>query len=179
MIADLLAIAALAVWVGLIVARGGFWLARERDTRDQPDQPAAWPAVVAVVPARDEAEVIARIDRQLARRRIIRAPSVSLLVDDGSSDGTAAIARRLAGAGRLEVVSGRPLAPGWTGKLWALAQGVEAAGAEPRYLWLTDADIAHAPDTLRGLVGTGRGPRLGAGFADGEAALRELWPSGR
>ena len=48
--------------------------------------------------------------------------------------------------------SSAPLPRGWTGKLWAVSQGVEAAGQAPRYLWLTDADIVHAPDTARSLV---------------------------
>ena len=159
MIADLLAAAALAVWVGLIGVRGGFWLARERDTRGVPAGPAAWPPVVAVVPARDEAEVIGTSIGSLLAQDY-PGPFRVLLVDDASSDGTAAIARRLAGAERLEVVAGQVLPNGWTRKLWAVAQGVEAAGVEPRYLWLTDADIAHAPDTLRSLVARAEGQGL-------------------
>ena len=144
---------ALAIWLVLIVARHGFWLTRERDTRDMPAEPAVWPEVVAVVPARDETEVIARSIGSLAaqdypgRFRIV-------LMDDNSSDGTGDIARGL-GSERVEVVQGLPLAPGWTGKLWAVSQGVEWAGASPTYLWLTDADIEHAPDTLRMLVARG------------------------
>jgi glycosyltransferase involved in cell wall biosynthesis len=76
-----------------------------------------------------------------------------ILVDDNSSDGTAGVARGLADDGhRLTILSGQPLAPGWTGKLWAVSQGIAEAGDAPDYLWLTDADIAHAPDTLRTLV---------------------------
>lgn len=140
--------AALAIWCGLLAANGGFWLARERDTAPLP-APAAWPEVVAVVPARDEAEVIAHAIGSLAAQDY-PGPFRIVLVDDGSSDGTAELARRAGGA-RLTVCTGAPLAPGWTGKLWAVCQGVTAAGA-PRYLWLTDADIVHAPDTLRSLV---------------------------
>jgi len=144
----------LAIWFGLVLAHGGFWLARERDTRDLPAEPRIWPDVVAIVPARDEAEVIARAIGSLraqdypGRFRIV-------LVDDSSSDGTAEIARSTGGQQDLEILTGRPLAPGWTGKLWAVAQGVEHAGTQPRYLWLTDADIAHEPDTLRTLVTRG------------------------
>lgn len=143
-----LAIATTLVWAGLPLAHGGFWTMRERDTAALPD-PARWPSVTAIVPARDEAEVIARSLGSLAaqdypgRFRIV-------LVDDDSSDGTAAIARTI-GSDRIEVLCGAPLPAGWTGKLWAVAQGVAAAGS-PDYLWLTDADIAHAPDTLRSLV---------------------------
>jgi hopene-associated glycosyltransferase HpnB len=79
-----------------------------------------------------------------------------ILVDDNSSDGTGDVARSLAGAGRLQVLAGAPLPAGWTGKLWAQSQGVARAGdavdGPPKYLYLTDADIAHAPDTLRRLV---------------------------
>lgn len=143
-----LGLVSLAIWIGLLTARHGFWLARQRDDAPLPP-PAHWPSVAAVVPARDEADVIARSIASLAAQdypgdfRII-------LVDDDSSDGTAQVARSVA-ADRLTIVAGAPLAAGWTGKLWAVAQGVEAAGA-PDYLWLTDADIAHAPDTLRWLV---------------------------
>jgi hopene-associated glycosyltransferase HpnB len=144
----------LAIWLVLIFARHGFWLARERDTRDVPADPKHWPDVVAVVPARDEADVIARSIGSLAaqdypgRFRII-------LMDDSSSDGTADIARGL-GSERVEVVRGLPLASGWTGKLWAVSQGIERAGSAPAWLWLTDADIEHAPDTLRMLVARGQ-----------------------
>lgn len=148
----------LAIWLVLLLGRDMFWLARERDTRDMQPEPQIWPDVVAVVPARDEADVIARSVGSLltqdypGRFRVI-------LVDDQSSDGTADIARAL-GSDRLEVLSGAPLARGWTGKLWAVSQGVARAGEAPRYLWLTDADIEHAPDTLRMLVTRGEADSL-------------------
>jgi len=72
-------------------------------------------------------------------------------MDDSSSDGTGDIARGLR-SDRVTVMPGLPLARGWTGKLWAVSQGVDHAGTAPRYLWLTDADIEHAPDTLRMLI---------------------------
>lgn len=148
----------LAIWLVLLLGRDMFWLARERDTRGMPPEPHIWPDVVAVVPARDEADVIARSVGSLltqdypGRFRVI-------LVDDQSSDGTSDIARAL-GSDRLEVLSGAPLARGWTGKLWAVSQGVARAGEAPRYLWLTDADIEHAPDTLRMLVTRGEAGKL-------------------
>ncbi|MEP7006367.1 MAG: glycosyltransferase [Sphingomonas bacterium] len=144
----------LAIWLGLVLAHDGFWLTRERDTRDLPPPPAAWPEVVAIVPARDEADVIARSIGSLIAQDYPGSFSV-ILVDDSSSDGTAAIAQRLAGNHPLEILTGQPLAPGWTGKLWAVAQGVQHAGTTPHYLWLTDADIEHAPDTLTTLVARG------------------------
>ena len=148
-----LALLSLAVWIGLLTARGRFWLARERDTRVLP-APGSWPSVVAVVPARDEADVIARAAASLAAQDYPGAFRV-IVVDDGSSDGTGAIARAALGV-RGEVRTGAPLPAGWTGKLWAVSQGVAAAGA-PDYLWLTDADIKHDPDTLRTLVARAEG----------------------
>jgi hopene-associated glycosyltransferase HpnB len=145
---------ALAIWTYLLVGRGGFWLARERDDRDEAPAPAAWPAVVAVVPARDEADVIAHSIGSLLAQDYPGDFRV-ILVDDNSTDGTAARARALDAGGRLEVIDGAPLPPGWTGKLWAQSQGVaraSAAAVPPAYLLLTDADIAHAPETLRGLA---------------------------
>jgi hopene-associated glycosyltransferase HpnB len=142
---------ALAAWVYLLLGRGFFWLARERDDRALPPEPADWPDVVAVVPARNEADVIERSIGSLVAQDYAGAFRV-VLVDDASDDGTAARAQGLAGAdSRLTVLTGRRLPAGWTGKLWAVSQGVEAAGA-PKYLWITDADIAHDPQTLRRLV---------------------------
>lgn len=148
----------LAIWLVLIFARHGFWLARERDTRDVPADPAHWPDVVAVVPARDEADVIARSIGSLAAQDYPGHFRV-ILIDDSSSDGTAEIACAL-GSDRVETVPGLPLAPGWTGKLWAVSQGVERTGDAPAWLWLTDADIEHAPDTLRTLVARGEAGAL-------------------
>lgn len=148
----------LAIWLGLIFAHHGFWLTRERDTLGMPPEPAVWPYVVAVVPARDEADVIARSIGSLVAQDYPGRFRV-ILVDDSSSDGTGEIARAL-GSDRLEVLTGAPLAKGWTGKLWAVSQGVARAGTAPTYLWLTDADIEHAPDTLRMLVTRGESGRL-------------------
>ncbi len=155
--ATILAALALAVWVYLLVGHGGFWRMRERDDRDLPaTEPAAWPRVVAVVPARNEADVIARAIGGLLAQDYPGDFRV-ILVDDNSDDGTGDVARATAaalGAGdRLEVLSGAPLPAGWTGKLWAMRQGAARAEAmAPDYLLLTDADIAHAPDNLRALV---------------------------
>ena len=158
MIPTALGALSLAIWLVLLLGRDMFWLARERDTRGMPREPQTWPDVVAVVPARDEADVIARSVGSLLTQDYPGHFRV-ILVDDQSSDGTADIARAL-GSDRLEVLSGAPLARGWTGKLWAVSQGVARAGETPRYLWLTDADIEHAPDTLRMLVTRGEAGKL-------------------
>ena len=171
---------ALAIWVYLLLSRGGFWLARERDDRDEapdpPSNPVNWPGVVAVVPARDEADVIARSIGSLLAQDY-PGPFRIVLVDDNSGDGTGDIARTLADAsGRLEVLTGAPLPAGWTGKLWAQSQGVARATAfAPDYLLLTDADIAHAPETLRKLVA--RAEARGLALTSLMALLTvETWP---
>jgi hopene-associated glycosyltransferase HpnB len=154
--AEVLATIALAVWLYLLTARGVFWRCAERDDRAQPPAPAAgWPRIVALVPARDEADAIAKSIGSLIAQDYAGAFTV-ILVDDDSSDGTADIARRLAGAdARLTVVTGGALPAGWTGKLWALKQGIDAAMALPQapdYVLLTDADIVHASDSVSRLV---------------------------
>ena len=155
MIAFLLAAAALAIWLYLVFARGFFWLARERDTAPA-RLPAVLPPVAIVVPARNEAENVAQSVTSLLGQDY---PALSLIVvDDDSSDGTADVARRAAAAhgaeAKLTIVDSRTLPAGWTGKLWAVKQGIAAAQEKfaPKYLMLTDADIVHAPDTLSWLV---------------------------
>jgi len=135
----------LAAWLYLVLGRGFFWLARERDDKDAPT-PASWPSVTAVVPARNEADVIARTVGSLMAQDY-QGDFRVIVIDDQSSDGTGDAARALG----CTVVAGAPRPQGWTGKLWAVSQGIAAAGA-PDYLWLTDADIAHTPDNLAKLV---------------------------
>jgi len=163
-IAEVLATIALVVWLYLLTARGMFWRCAERDDRPQPPAAAGgWPRVVAVVPARNEADAIAKSIGSLMAQEYPGAFSV-ILVDDDSGDGTADIARRLAGAdARLTLVTGRALPAGWTGKLWALKQGIDAAMALPQapdYLLLTDADIVHASDSVSRLVARASQQRL-------------------
>ena len=154
MIIFTLAAAALAVWLYLVFAHGGFWLCRERDD-GAPPPPAIWPPVTIVVPARNEADAIAQSIASLLGQDY---PALSVvLLDDDSDDGTADIARRaaanLGAADRLAIVTSRILPAGWTGKLWSVKQGIAAATANsPKYLLLTDADIVHAGDTVRWLV---------------------------
>jgi hopene-associated glycosyltransferase HpnB len=153
----------LAAWVYLVFLHGGFWLTREReeDYGLAGDHAAGWPSVVAIVPARNEADVLSQSLASLAAQNYPGEFSI-VLVDDQSSDGTADVARRVAeSAGRkITIVSGAQLPPGWTGKVWAMHQGIAAASASekpPRYLLLTDADIGYEPDVLTSLVARASG----------------------
>jgi hopene-associated glycosyltransferase HpnB len=154
----ILAALSVAIWLYLLVGRGGFWLSRLADVAApaSPSQQAA--KVVAVVPARNEAAVVGASLGTLLRQAYGGEFSV-ILVDDQSDDGTAEHARAAAeeagAADRLTIVTGTAIPPGWTGKLWALSQGIAAAQAgarPPDYLLLTDADIAYTADALAGLV---------------------------
>jgi hopene-associated glycosyltransferase HpnB len=158
-----LGLLAVAIWLYLLLGRGGFWLARERDG-DSTATVARWPSVMAVVPARNEADVIEQSIGSLLRQDYPGTFRV-VLVDDGSDDGTADRASTASGgdASRLGVLRGSPLPTGWTGKVWAQHQGVShvlASDDKPDYLLLTDADIGHAPDNLRALVARAESQRL-------------------
>ena len=147
-----LALAACLAWAVLLFGRGFFWLARDDDSdAERLPEPALWPAVCAIVPARNEAETIAATVRGLAAQDY-PGPFRIVVVDDRSSDGTGELARG-AGDERLTVVTGTGKAPGWSGKLYALQQGLEAVKDEGHeFLLFTDADIEHSPDSLRRLV---------------------------
>ena len=161
MLAQILAALALAIWLYLLLGRGGFWLSSQRDdgelapVRDRPK-------LAVVIPARDEAQGIGACIRSLLQQDFA-GEWIVILVDDGSSDGTAAIARQavaaLPGQWRLNVVTGAPPPAGWTGKLWALKQGIDMAGRvapETEYFLLSDADIVYAPGTLTALLARAR-----------------------
>jgi hopene-associated glycosyltransferase HpnB len=164
---DIIAVAVLGCWIYLIAARGAFWLSSVRDNGRHllrapllrtPLLRALWPAVVAVVPARNEADCIAESICSLLDQHYPGAFSV-ILVDDQSSDGTAGIALRAAktrgASDRLTIVYGQTPPAGWMGKTWAQQQGLALALRQsplPSYVLLTDADIVHAPDTLAWLV---------------------------
>ncbi|WP_145880269.1 glycosyltransferase [Streptomyces sp. BK340] len=151
------AVVSLAAWCWLLLCQGFFW---RTDVRLPPRrEPAVWPSVCVVVPARDEAAVLpASLPSLLAQDYPGRAEV--FLVDDGSTDGTGELARELSRRhGGLPLTVDSPGEPpaGWTGKLWAVRHGIGLARArDPEYLLLTDADIAHAPDSLRELVAAAR-----------------------
>ncbi|MCQ4205962.1 glycosyltransferase [Streptomyces longispororuber] len=149
--------ASLAAWLWLLLCQGFFW---RTDLRLPPRaEPDVWPDVCVVVPARDEAAVLPdSLPSLLAQDYPGRAEI--FLVDDGSSDGTGEVARALSERlGGLPLTVGSPGEPpaGWTGKLWAVRHGIALARARgPEFLLLTDADIAHEPDSLRELVAAAR-----------------------
>src|SRR5260370_6406375 len=153
----------LLIWIYLLIAHGRFWqIARYLLPAAGPgDVPAR---VAVIVPARDEAEVIGRTVASLLNQAGGHAVHI-FLVDDASSDGTAEIAREAARAAgkpdQLTTIAGRTLPPGWSGKVWAVEQGVDQAVLmSPDSLLLTDADIAHAPDSIASRVQMGQARSL-------------------
>ncbi|MGW4568819.1 glycosyltransferase [Streptomyces sp. NPDC004561] len=150
-------VGSLAAWCWLLLCQGFFW---RTDVRLPPRrEPDAWPSVCVVVPAREEAAVLpASLPSLLAQDYPGRAEV--FLVDDGSTDGTGELAQELSRRhGGLPLTVGSPGEPpaGWTGKLWAVRHGIALARArDPEYLLLTDADIAHTPESLRALVAAAR-----------------------
>ncbi len=142
----LVAAAGVGAWVWLALARGLFW---RTDIRlPSAPAPARWPAVAIVVPARDEAEILPRTVPTLLAQDY-PGPARVILVDDGSSDGTADLVARRWPA--VRVVPPGPTPSGWAGKVWAMHAGIRAAG-DVDVILLTDADIRHPPDSLTRLV---------------------------
>ncbi len=144
----------LAIWVYLFFLRGNFW--QWREDKIEPKPLDHWPRVAAIVPARNEAETIAGSVTSLAKQDYPGEFSV-VVVDDHSNDATANLGQKAAeecgATGRITVHSAADLPKGWTGKVWAMNEGIRAAAERaPELYWFTDADIVHAPDTLRRLV---------------------------
>ncbi|HEY6825171.1 MAG TPA: glycosyltransferase [Steroidobacteraceae bacterium] len=151
-------------WLYLLLGRGQFWRVAAQRVPQLP--PAAERHIVALIPARNEAPVIGMAVASLARQ-VFNGHIHIIVIDDGSSDGTAEAAldaARTAGAlARFTFLRSDKLPHGWTGKLWALSQGVAAATTlEPDYLLFSDADICHGTVSVASLV------------ADAEANDRDL-----
>jgi hopene-associated glycosyltransferase HpnB len=155
-----LALLSLAIWLYLLLGRGFFWFVRSTGAaqferravvRSENDRPL--PSVVAIIPARNEAPLVGAAIASLLAQDYAGAFRI-VLVDDHSSDSTAEVARAAAAGqeDRLQIVSARPLPPGWTGKLWALSEGVRQIAGHPDLYLFTDADIAHHRTNLSELV---------------------------
>ncbi len=158
------AVLALLAWLYLALLRGGWWRTQPVLPRATPDTA---PPLVVVVPARDEAPTIAAAIGSLLAQDY-PGPLRVILVDDESSDGTAAIARSLPGSERLTVLNGAPRPPGWAGKLWAVQQGI--AASDEALILLTDADIVHDPAHATSLLAVMQAG--GLGMVSGMVALR-------
>ncbi len=164
---DVAAVAALAGWLYLAFGHGAFWRTGP-GLPDAPDPPE-WPEVAAVVPARDEAAILPETLPTLLAQDYPGAFRV-VVVDDGSSDGTAETAARLG----ARAVPARERPEGWAGKVWAMAEGVRAAGDPDLYLF-TDADIAYAPGTVRRLVRAAAGERRDLVSQMATLSVRTRW----
>ncbi|MEA2789623.1 MAG: hypothetical protein QOG73_2029 [Acetobacteraceae bacterium] len=142
----LLAVVTLLIWIYLLFAHGMFWQAGPVLSAGYPQ---TTPSVAVIVPARDEAQTIEASLRSLLAQDYA-GPYRVILTDDNSGDGTGDIARAI-GHTRLTVVTGMPCPTGWSGKLWAVSQGIAEAG-KADLLLLTDADILHDPAHVSALV---------------------------
>jgi hopene-associated glycosyltransferase HpnB len=159
-------VASLAAWVYLVAGHGGFWRTGHRLPAVAAEPaPGAWPDVVAVVPARNEAGILPETLPALLAQEYAGKFRV-ILVDDGSDDGTGKLAAGLGektareGGAELTVLPGKPRPDGWAGKVWAMSQGFTEAGAgddSDGYILFTDADIAWRPGALRRLVAAAEG----------------------
>ena len=175
----ILALLSLAAWLFLFAGRGGYWHA---EWRLPPGDPGLlnWPSVLVVVPARNEAEMLPQTLPTLLAQDYA-GPWRVVVVDDHSTDGTDRVLAEQAAVepDRLAPVPGRPLPSGWTGKLWALQTGLDAAGGDGKpladYIWFTDADIAHDASTLSRLVGKAVNERFQLVSLMAKLESRGLW----
>lgn len=151
----MLAVISCSIWMFLALGHGRFWYV---DREPVPPPPEEWPSVVAVIPARNEADGIALTLQSLWSQDYLGDLDI-IVVDDGSDDGTDQVARNeacLAGRGeRLRVLTAGPPPDGWTGKLWAMQTGLQTVWTEAEtasYVLFSDADILHGRSALRELV---------------------------
>lgn len=132
-------------WVVLAVAAPFVFTMRPRLRDCPPPPPEDAPLISAIVPARNEAVNIGACLGSLLHSHYARFEVI--IVDDQSSDGTRDIARNLAERdGRVRLVEGQELPPGWLGKCWACWQGYREARGD--VLLFTDADTRHEPELL-------------------------------
>lgn len=153
MIAGWIGVLSCIIWLDLIVARGRFWRVSTIAT-GLSQRSASVPRVAVIVPARNEADVIAPAIQSLLQQDYA-GPLRIFVVDDHSSDDTAGVVCQAATdqGERLTMISSTPLPAGWTGKMWALSHGVQrAVEFAPDYFLFTDGDIVHAPDSITSLV---------------------------
>ncbi|ACK68166.1 hopene-associated glycosyltransferase HpnB [Rippkaea orientalis PCC 8801] len=150
-------ILSLIIWVYLLLFRGGFWLSNQK-IKPQALGITDYPSVYAVIPARNEADVLPISLKSLLNQDYLGQFTI-ILIDDQSSDGTGEVAQEIAKnchqSNRLIVISGQTLPTGWSGKLWAMEQGlkyIKKHNCQPKYILFTDADIEHHPTNLQELV---------------------------
>ena len=163
----------LVVWGALMTLRGGFWRA-DHCLVEGTLEPDRWPTVAVVVPARNEADVIKESLSSIANQTYSGTVRV-FLVDDRSTDDTAGMAGRIAG---VTVVVGSDTPAGWTGKMWAVSQGISATektDIAAEYIWLTDADIAHHPGELASLMAGSEHDRLGLNSLMVRLRVQRFW----
>ena len=151
----ILGMSCLAAWIYLLAAHGSFWKVWRLGSQVSPADTVSG-TIAVVIPARNEAEVIGATVQSLLGQSCAESIRI-FVVDDHSTDGTAEVARQVAQAcGRPEaatVISGRALPAGWTGKLWAVQQGIDQAlRIDPDFLLLTDADIQHGRSNVATLI---------------------------
>lgn len=142
------------IWIGLLIFRGAFWLVSS--VLENMSKGDCHPTVCAVIPARNEADLLAITLKSILCQDYPGRFNI-VLVDDNSSDGTAEIALKTAEnlnkTQYLHIVNALPLAPGWSGKLWAVEQGIRFSSRfNPDYYLLADADIEHDSNNLNRLV---------------------------
>ncbi|NEQ78033.1 MAG: glycosyltransferase [Okeania sp. SIO2C9] len=151
----------LIIWIYLLLFRGKFWLADRRllpisETEIRKIQ--YWPSISAIIPARNEAKLLRTTLKSLLNQDYPGNFKI-ILVDDNSKDNTANVANFIAQKNddltKLEVISAGNLSSGWSGKLWAINQGINYAKQQtpaPDYFLFTDADIEHSSTNIRQLI---------------------------
>ena len=161
-----LTLLSLVIWIFLLLFWGQFWRVNHQleANKDKDIDNNTLPTVCVIIPARNEADVIPVSLRSLLLQDYPGKFTI-FLVDDQSSDGTAHIAEGVAYAldktPQLQIVTSTSLPPGWTGKLWAMEQGLQTASTlTPDYFLLTDADIEHDPSNLHRLVAKAEAQKL-------------------